>query len=92
MIEVWVLDCVSPNVQVMWKKLVVVGPLELDIQGTPANFRKTNELLIISPKGNASSINIHTGKIGLSSEFGILLSENAFGYTPRAYSMRPRID
>ena len=55
-IEVWVLDGVSPTVQHMWKKLVVVGPLQPDIQGTPTNFWKTNELLIISPEGYASSI------------------------------------
>ena len=26
-IEVWVLDSVSPTIQDMWKKLVVVGPV-----------------------------------------------------------------
>ena len=81
-IEVWVLDGVSPTVQDMWKKLVVVGPLQLDIQGTPTNLWKTNELLIISLEGYASSICTQTGKIGLSSKSRILLSENAFVYTP----------
>ena len=72
----------SPNVQVIWKKLEAVGPLELDIQGTPINFLKTNELLIISLVGYSSSINIHTKRIGLSFKSGILLLENEFGYTP----------
>ena len=37
-IEVRVLDCVSPIAQDMCNKVVVVGPLQPDIQGTPTNF------------------------------------------------------
>lgn len=80
-IEVWVVDYVSPTVQEMWKKLVVVGPLQPDIQGTPTNLWNSNILLIISPKRYASSICTQTGKIGLSSESRIFLSKNAFSYT-----------
>ena len=91
-IEVWVLDGVSLTAQDMWKKLVVVGPLQPNIQGTPTNFWNAKELLIISQEGYASSICTQIGKIVLSSESRILLSENGFAYTPRAYSMRPEID